>query len=50
MDLQFPLAAAEKQDTTTTAQNTKFGIKDIEGFACWIVISVIRPRLTSILL
>ena len=44
------LAAAEKEYTTATAQNIKFGIEDIEGFACGIVISVIRPRLTSILL
>ena len=57
MDLRCPLAAAvvlvlaaaEKEYTTTKAQNIKFGIEDIEGFA-WIVISVTRPRLTSILL
>ena len=55
MDLRCVLAAAvdlaadEKEYTTATAQNIKFGIEDIEGFA-WIVISVIRPRLTSILL
>ena len=30
------LAAAEKEYTTATAQNIKFGIEDIEGFA-WIV-------------
>ena len=50
MDLRCPfaaavvLAAAEKEYTTATAQNIKFGIEDIEGFAC-IVISFIRPRL-----
>ena len=55
MDLRCPfaaafvLAAAEKEYTTATAQNIKFGIEDIEGFAC-IVISFIRPRLTPILL
>ena len=55
MDLRCPLAAAvvlaatEKEYTIATAQNIKFGINDIEGFA-WIVISVIRPRLTSMLL
>ena len=49
MDLRCPLAvavvlgAAEKEYTTATVQNIKFGIEDIEGFA-WIVISVIRPR------
>ena len=30
-------------------KHKKFGIKGMEGFA-WIVISFIRPRLTSILL
>ena len=55
MDLRCPLAAAvvpaaaEKEYTTATAQNIKFGIKDMEGFA-WIAITFIRPRLTSILL
>ena len=55
MDLRCPLvaavvlAAAEKEYTTATAQNIRFGIEDIKGFA-WIVISVIRPRLTLILL
>ena len=55
MDLRCPLtaavvlAAAEEEYTTATAQNIKFGIEDIEGFA-WIVISFILPRLTSILL
>ena len=55
VDLRCPLAAAvvlaaaEKEYTTATAQNIKFGIEDIEGFA-WIVISFIRPCLTSILL
>ena len=55
MDLRCPLAAAvvlaaaEREYKTTTAQNIKFGVEDIEGFA-WIVISFIRPRSTSILL
>ena len=55
MDLRCPLAAAvvraafEKEYTAATAQNIKFGIEDIKGFAC-IAISVVRPRLTSILL
>ena len=40
------LAATEKQYKTATAQNIKFGIEDIKGFA-WIVVSV---RLTLILL
>ena len=43
------LAAAEKEYSTAMAQNIKFGIKGIEGFA-WIVTSFIWPRLTSILL
>ena len=49
MDLRCPLAvavvlaAAEKEYMTATAQNIKFGIEDIEGFA-WMVISFIRPR------
>ena len=43
MDLRCPwplaaavvLAAAEEEYTIATAQNVKFGIEDIEGFA-WI--------------
>ena len=43
------LAAAEKEYTTATAQNMRFGIEGIEGFA-WILSSFIGLRLTSILL
>ena len=52
MDLRCPLAAAvvlaaaEKEYTTPTAQNIKFGMEDIEGFV-WIIVSFIKPRLTS---
>ena len=55
MDLRCPLAAAvvlaaaKKEYKTATAQNIKFGIEDTKGFAL-LVISFIRPRLTSILL
>ena len=55
MDLRYPLAAAvvlaaaEEEYTTAMAQNIKFGVEDIEGFA-WIVIGFIRRCLTSILL
>ena len=37
-------------DNNGTKLKHKVGIEDIEGFACGIVISIIRPRLTSILL